>query len=144
MYPIITGQILAWLYPQGIPLVDYVVSQLSPTSVEISSWSTATLGLQPAPEEIAQQELPWRRWQRKTDARRDIETYIDGAIQPVTRSMLRDGEPVIDSATAEAVREFIADCYQAVNDFDDVVDAATLSTINSVAVALPAYEGPAQ
>jgi hypothetical protein len=98
----------------------------------------------PTPEEIAQQELPWRRWQRKTEARVDVEMYVDAEIQPVTRSMLRDGEPVIDSATGEAVREFISDCYSAVNDFDDAVDLADLETINTVAVDLPAYEGPAQ
>jgi hypothetical protein len=138
MYPTTTGQILVWM--GYVPLHDFTVTQSSGDVILI--WTHADP--QPTPEEVAQQELPWRRWQRKTEARRDIETYIDGAIQPVTRSMLRDGEPVIDSVTAEAVREFIADCYSAVNDFDDAVDLADLETINQVAIDLPAYEGPSQ
>ena len=130
-----TGSILAWMgYTAD---VDFI---------QIGNWDSINwlIPEHPTDAEIEQQELPWLRWQRKTDARRDIETYIDGAIRPVTRSMLRDGEPVIDAATGEAVREFIADCYSAVNDFDDAVDLTDLETINTVAVDLPAYEGPQQ
>lgn len=136
-YPTDTANILAFM---GYTDADFSV--FSANGVISVDWFSSDQ--KPTPEEVTQQELPWRRWRRKTDARGDIETYIDGAIQPVTRSMLRDGEPVIDSATAEAVREFIADCYSAVNDFDDAVDAADLETINTVAVDLPAYEGPSQ
>ena len=131
--------ILEWM---GYSQNDYDLAYDADHNIIIEAWRAP--GQPPTPEEIAQEGLPYLRWKRKTDARSDIETYIDGAIQPVTRSMLRDGEPVIDSATAEAVREFIADCYSAVNDFDDAVDLATLETINTVAVDLPAYVGPQQ
>ena len=131
--------ILAWMgYRNG---QDFEANADGAGGIASITWMVSP---HPTDAEIAQQELPWLRWKRKTEARRDIETYIDGAIQPVTRSMLRDGEPVIDGATAEAVREFIADCYSAVNDFDDAVDLADLETINTVAVDLPAYEGPQQ
>lgn len=140
-YPDNTAAILTFMFPALVPNEDYAVYMDSNGTT--LQWITATVP-KPTPEEVVQQELPWRRWERKTDARSDIESYIDGAIQPVTRSMLRDGEPVIDGATGEAVREFIADCYAAVNAFDDEVDAATLETINTVAVDLPAYVGPQQ
>jgi hypothetical protein len=139
LYPVVLSAILQWM---GFNAEDYDLGYDQSGALVIEAWRAP--GSPPTPEEIAQEELPYLRWKRKTDARSDIENYIDGAIQPVTRSMLRDGEPVIDSATAEAVREFIADCYSAVNDFDDAVDLADLENINTVAVDLPAYVGPAQ
>ena len=138
MYIENTGAVLTWLgYSTPEDFVAYSVAG----GINLD-WTHSDP--KPTEAEVQQQLLPYLRWHRKTDARTDIEIYIDGAIQPVTRSMLRDGEPVIDDATAEAVREFIADCYQAVNDFDDAVDLADLEIINTVAVDLPAYEGPQQ
>jgi hypothetical protein len=58
IYSEYTGLILAWLYPNATPLVDYEVTAVV-GGTEITQWDTAKLGPQPTPAEIEAQARPW-------------------------------------------------------------------------------------
>jgi hypothetical protein len=68
----------------------------------------------------------------------EVEGYIDAQILPYTRGMLRDG--VLDAATAEALRDFISDCYTEANDTIDAIElVGTLAEVDDPAPIWPTY-----
>jgi hypothetical protein len=77
---------------------------------------------------------------RIVSLKRECEQHIDASIQPVTRDMLRDG--VLDNATADAVREHIAACYEEANRVIDLTEAVTdINDVDNPAPVWPAYGG---
>ena len=75
---------------------------------------------------------------RVVDLKIEVEQYIDAGIKPVTRDMLRDG--VLSATVADAVREFIADCYTECNSTMDAVEAvAVLAEVDDPAPIYPVY-----
>jgi hypothetical protein len=94
----------------------------------------------PTAEQIEQAWLPARRHQRKEDARTEASTYISTAIAPVTMELAALGPPAITAAQQEQIQLFVRDTWAAVNDFDDLIDAADLAGIGGPAVDWPAFE----
>lgn len=137
------SEIIQVKYP-GIPMEEVGWTPRSDGSgiLDITSWPS---GFGPMPTladlDAFTQTAAWLdhvKIQRESALRVECESYIDTSIVPNTRSMLHDG--VLDAATAEDIREFIAACYDQANSVMDAIEAAeTVVAVGTPSPVWPVY-----